>query len=147
VFDHAAGRYFIEADDAGALIDQLKRLGAKAFMLSPALRFALERAWRRDQSPGHASTWTLLRMLAEGRDLGPIAAASALRIAAEQVRSPDDVKGLQAIIDDAHPEVLGRMPFQLTRFVMMKMEAEGMDAATALGWANLARSLASTGKR
>jgi hypothetical protein len=147
LFDHAAGRYFIEGDNSCALIEQLKDLGAKAFMLSPALRFSLERAWRMDQSAGHAATWALLRMLAEGRDLGPIAAASALRIAAEQVHSPDDITGLQPIIDDADPEALGRMLFQLTRFLMMKIETEGMDAATALGWASLARTLASTGKR
>jgi hypothetical protein len=147
LFDHAAGRYFVEGDDADALVGQLKQLGAKAFMLSPALRFALERVWRRDRSVGHASSWSLLRRLAEGRDLGPIAAASALRIAAEQVSSPEDVGGLQRIVGTADPEALGRMLYHLTRFVTMKIEEEPLTIAAAQAWTSLARTLAAAGKR
>ena len=147
LFDHAAGRYFIEGDDAGALIEQLKQLGAKAFMLSPALRFALERAWRRDQTAGHSFSWSLLRRLAEGRDLGPIAAASALRIAAERVGSPEYLAGLQDAVGNANAEALSRMLFQLTRFVSMKIEEGGLTVPASRAWTGLARTLAATGKR
>lgn len=147
IFDHAAGRYFIENDSAEALTGQLVKLGAKAFMLAPALRFGLERYWRRDVSKGHSDSWALITTLAQGRDLGPIAAASALRIAVERVDIDDDLNGLREEIATAKSEDMSRTLFHLARFLAMRMEIAPLSASAMRAWAGLAHQLAKSGER
>ena len=147
LFDHVAGRFFIDAQTNERLIAQLKGLGGKAFMLSPALRFALERFWRRDNSAKRAATWKLLLTLAQQRDLGPIAAASALRTAAEQVQSNADLDGLADEVASAPPEPINRTIFQLARFVAMQAEAGLLTLPAATAWAGFAERIALRGER
>lgn len=146
LFDHAAGRYFVD-DTADGLIMQLRALGAKAFMLAPALRFALERFWRQDSSVGHAASWKLLVTLAQQRDLGPIAAAAALRTAAEQVARPDDLAGLTTLIKNADAETIGNALYQIARFVAMRMEAETLPDTAVIAWSGLAETIADSRER
>jgi len=146
LFDHAAGRYFVD-DTADGLIAQLKALGAKAFMLAPALRFALERIWRQDGSIGHAESWKLLITLAQKRDLGPIAAAAALRTAAEQVASPSDLTGLTTLIKTTTPQTTGSSLYQIARFIAMRMEAERLPDAAVIAWSSLAETIAEARER
>lgn len=147
LFDHAAGRYFVDHDTADGLVAQLKALGAKAFMLAPALRFALERFWRQDGSAGHATSWKLLITLAQQRDLGPIAAAAALRIAAEQVAAPADLAGLTELIKTADLQATGNSLYQIARFIAMRMEAERLPDAAMIAWSGLAETIANSRER
>jgi hypothetical protein len=142
LFDHAAGRYFIDISTGANLISQLKSLGSKAFMLAPALRFSLERLWRRDASHGRQDSWTLLMTLAQQRDLGPIAAAAALRTAAEQVAAEEDLAGLDPIIAKEDSKALNRVFFQIARFVAMRAQAEAIPASALIAWAGFAERIA-----
>ena len=147
LFDHVAGRFFIDTGTGDRLIAQLKALGAKAFMLAPALRFALERFWRRDASTGRSESWKLLAALAQQRDLGPIAAASALRTAAEQVQASADLGGLDTLVATGDLEALNRTLFQIARFIAMHCDAGCLTTSAAIAWAGLAERIAVRGER
>lgn len=145
LFDHAAGRFYIDTASGAALTAQLQALGSKAFMLAPALRFALERFWRRDMSAERRNSWTLLFALAQQRELGPIAAAAALRTAAEQVASESDTRGLDEIINKGDPQALNRTLFQIARFVAMRIDAEALSTSAAIAWCGVAERIATRG--
>ena len=57
LFDHVAGRFYLEWDDSSRLIAQISGDASRALLLAPALRFAIERLWRSDQ-PGKPATWS-----------------------------------------------------------------------------------------
>lgn len=62
LFDHVAGRFFLEWDGPAQLIGQLGGDSSVAPMPAPALRFAIERQWRQDGN-GKAHVWRLVPML------------------------------------------------------------------------------------
>lgn len=59
LFDHVAGRFYLEWDDSSRLIAQISGDASRALLLAPALRFAIERLWRSDQ-PGKLRARSLI---------------------------------------------------------------------------------------
>ncbi|WP_372090725.1 hypothetical protein P7L79_17170 [Tistrella mobilis] len=97
LFDHVAGRFFLEWDDPVRLIGQLGGDSSIALMLAPALRFAIERLWRQD-TDGKAQVWQLVADIYADPAVDPVLANVALRTAIERVATSADVAGLVALI-------------------------------------------------
>lgn len=141
LFDHAASRFYLEWDDLDALAAQVSADPAIGLLLGPALRFAVEKAWR-DDEPGHAQTWQLIAQLCATADIDPVVTSVALRTAAEGVENLRDVAGLIDLLrlDPASPNLATALD-RIARFVGMRASEPGglsMEAATA--WAAVAQA-------
>jgi hypothetical protein len=146
LFDHVAGRFMLEWDDPAALVRQLQGETSTAIMLAPALRFAIERAWRAD-AEGHPVTWRLLVSLFETEQLDPVLGHVGLRVAAENVAEESDLRGLEHIVS-ASPASLGlhRLLGLLVQYVAMDMGGCTPVSARVVGWARFAGGLVATGQ-
>lgn len=148
LFDHVAGRFFLEWDDPARLIQQLKGGSAIALMLAPALRFAVERLWRSD-GEGKRAVWRLIADIYADTNVDPVLANVALRTAVEGVNSPSDVMGLTSLIHArATDAAMATLLSRLARFVGLLVDASGgvaRQAATA--WAEVADTAITTGVR
>lgn len=140
LFDHAASRYYLEWDDMDALARQVSSDPAIGLLLGPALRFAVEKAWRED-GPGHAETWRLIAKLCATDDIDPVVTSVSLRTAAEGVEGPQDVDGLLELLHaNAAPRELAITLDRLARFVGMRAaNPNGLSAGAAVAWAAVAR--------
>lgn len=148
LFDHVAGRFYLEWDDPARLIAQLGGDSSIALMLAPALRFAIERLWRQD-SDGKAQVWRLVADIYADAGVDPVLANVALRTAIERVATPTDVAGLVTLIA-ARPkdEALATMLSRLARFVGIAVDSAGsIMASDALAWARVADAAIATGSR
>lgn len=148
LFDHVAGRFYLEWDDPVRLIGQLGGDSSIALMLAPALRFAIERLWRQD-ADGKAQVWRFIADIYADTAVDPVLANVALRTAIERVATPVDVAGLVALIaarpnDDALATMLSR----LARFVGLAVDQVGsIVASEATAWAQVADAAIATGSR
>ena len=142
LFDHIAGRFYLDASDPEELREQLPSDAATGLLLGPALRFALERLWN-EGGASHDSTWLFLLNLASEGKADPVLLSTALRTAAEQVGVPSDIDGLlRALKASAHATAPGKLLGQLSRFVGMttgQVPPEKAAASTALAWMLVAR--------
>ncbi|MGE3367078.1 MAG: ATP-binding protein, partial [Rhizobiaceae bacterium] len=148
LFDHVAGRFYLEWDDPARLIGQVGGDSSIALMLAPALRFAIERLWRQD-SYGKAQVWRLVADIYADAAVDPVLANVALRTAIERVATPADVAGLVALIA-ARPnaEALATMLSRLARFVGLAVDlACSIAASEAIAWAQVADAAIATGSR
>lgn len=148
LFDHAAGRFFLDWDDSKRLKVQVSNDPTIGLLLGPALRFAMERVWRED-SDGHPTVWGLVVAVTSDDSLDPVVASVVLRTAAEGVEQPKDVEALCGLIQNSeHSEALGKTLSRLARFVSMSIEERGsIDAKTAEAWAIVAQVASATRDR
>ncbi|WP_234896093.1 ATP-binding protein [Sinorhizobium meliloti] len=148
LFDHVAGRFFLEWDSSARLIPQLGGDSSTALMLAPALRFAIERVWRRD-ADGKAQVWRLVADIYADPAVDPVLANVALRTAIERVGTQADISGLVELIA-ARPndEALATMLSRLARFVGLAVDAVGsIVPGEALAWAMVADAAIRAGSR
>lgn len=148
LFDHVAGRFFLEWDDPARLIGQLGGDSSIALMLAPALRFAIERLWRQDAN-GKVQVWRLIADMYADPAVDPVLANVALRTAIERVATSADVAGLVTLIA-ARPneEPLATMLSRLARFVGLAVDLAGsVVASEAIAWAYIAYAAIGTGTR
>lgn len=148
LFDHVAGRFYLEWDEPVRLIGQLGGDSSIALMLAPALRFAIERLWRQD-AVGKAQVWRLVADIYADTAVDPVLANVALRTAIERVATPVDAAGLVALIA-ARPndETLATMLSRLARFVGLAVDQAGsIVASEAIAWAQVADAAIATGSR
>jgi hypothetical protein len=148
LFDHIAGRFFLEWDDPARLIPQLGGDSSIALMLAPAVRFAIERLWRQD-AEGKAQIWHLLADIYACPAVDPVLANVALRTAIEHVVTSTDIAGLVELIA-ARPndEALATMLSRLARFVGLTADAAGSIVPNeALAWAIVADAAITAGSR
>lgn len=147
LFDHVAGRFHLAWNDPDRLMAQLKGDASAAFLLAPALRFAVERAWRAD-TDGKPQSWRLVCGIFSTTQVDAVLGNVALRIVGENVGGVEDLDGLVAELETkpdapALASLLGR----LSRFVVMDMRAaRGGPPERALAWASLAERLARSGR-
>lgn len=148
LFDHVAGRFYLEWDDPVRLLGQLGGDSSIALMLAPALRFAIERLWRQD-AVGKAQVWRLVADIYADTAVDPVLANIALRTAIERVATPIDVAGLVTLLA-ARPndEALATMLSRLARFVGLAVDqAGGILVSEAIAWAQVADAAIATGSR
>lgn len=148
LFDHVAGRFFLEWDDPARLIGQLGGDSSIALMLAPALRFAIERLWRQD-ADGKAQVWRLVADIYADSAVDPVLANVALRTAIDRVATPADIAGLVALIA-ARPadQELATMLSRLARFVGLAVDLAGsIVASEAIAWAQVADAAIAAGSR
>jgi hypothetical protein len=147
LFDHIAGRFYLDASDPEELREQLPSDAATGLLLGPALRFALERLWK-EGGANHGSTWLFLLNLASENKADPVLLSTALRTAAEQVEVPSDIDGLlRAMKASEHATAPGKLLGQISRFVGMTMGQVASDkpaTPAALAWMLVARFAAAS---
>ncbi|MDX1003190.1 ATP-binding protein [Sinorhizobium medicae] len=148
LFDHVAGRFFLEWDEPAGLIGQLGGDSSIALILAPALRFAIERLWRGDQ-PGKLATWRLIADIYSRADVDPVLANVALRTAIEAVRTDADVAGLaQLTASRAGQPAISTMLSRFARFVGLSVKAAGsVSNEEAIAWARVAEAAVMPGLR
>lgn len=148
LFDHVAGRFFLEWDDPARLIGQLGGDSSIALMLAPALRFALERLWRQD-ADGKGRVWRLVADIYANPAVDPVLANVALRTAIDRVATATDIAGLVALIAERPTdEALATMLSRLARFVGLAVDLAGsVVASEAIAWAHIADAAIATGSR
>ncbi|WP_246796729.1 ATP-binding protein [Rhizobium leguminosarum] len=148
VFDHVAGRFFLEWDETDLLIGQLGGDSSIALMLAPALRFAVERLWRGDQ-PGKLAVWRLVADIYSTNEVDPVLANVALRTAIEGVHSQADIVGLTELISSRSAQpAMATMLSRLARFVGLSVDAAGsISREEALAWAQVAEASILSGMR
>lgn len=148
LFDHAAGRFYLDWTDTNRLQTQLTEDPAIGLLLGPSLKFALERVWRED-SPGRPITWALTIAITSARGIDPVVTSVALRTVAEHVESTTDVRGLCDLLrDTSKAEVMGPALTKLSRFVSMSLADRGASTASVLlSWAEVATNAAMAGHR
>ncbi len=139
LFDHVAGRFFLEWDIPTRLIVQVSGDSSRALMLAPALRFSVERLWRGD-APGRPASWALICTIFAAPNIDPVVANVALRTAVENVETSADIDGLVArIASDPAAAGLATMLARLSRFVGIEIDTAGsVGPDHALAWATLA---------
>lgn len=147
LFDHIAGRFYLDASDPEGLRKQLSSDAATGLLLGPALRFALERLWN-EGGASHDSTWLFLLNLTSEDKADPVLLSTALRTAAEQVEVPSDIDGLlRGLKASEHATAPGKLLGQLSRFVGMATSQVAPDksaASAALAWMLVARFAAAS---
>lgn len=149
LFDHVAGRFFLEWEDPRSLIAQLGGDSSIALMLAPALRFAIERLWRED-TEGKRAVWRLVADIYASATVDPVLANVALRTAIERVRSLSDVAGLiELITARAGDASTATMVSRLARFVGLAVpnDAGNFPRDEALAWLHVADAAIATGIR
>lgn len=148
LFDHSAGRFFLDWNDPSRLASQLAGANGVGLLLGPALRFTVERVWRNDTA-GRPTSWRLAVTLWGSADLDPIVKNIALRSAVESVTDPHDIEALCAML--AAPEKsaqvqMGKLLSNIVRFEGVKVGAIPiLPIEQATAWATVARAAAATG--
>ncbi|MBN8499763.1 MAG: hypothetical protein J0M19_01265, partial [Sphingomonadales bacterium] len=148
LFDHVAGRFFLEWDDPARLIGQLGGDSSIALMLAPALRFAIERLWRQD-ADGKEQVWRLVADIYADPAVDPVLANVALRTAIDRIATATDIAGLVALIAERPTdEALATMLSRFARFVGLAVDLAGsVVASEAIAWAHIADAAIATGSR
>ncbi|WP_244978787.1 ATP-binding protein [Bradyrhizobium pachyrhizi] len=148
LFDHVAGRFFLDWDDPLRLIGQLGGDSSIALMLAPGLRFAVERLWRSDRD-GKSAVWHFIADVYSAANVDPVLANVALRTAIERVGDMSDIEGLVGLLTErGSEETIATMLSRLARFVGLAVDATGAVAADeAIAWATIAEVAANAGSR
>ncbi|WP_186084697.1 ATP-binding protein [Burkholderia gladioli] len=142
LFDHIAGRFYLDWNNPATLREQLSSDPLAGLMLSPALRFALEMVWSADNST-RDKTWKFLVDLATAELPAPVVVSVANRTAAEKVQTPDDLLALRKLIT-ADPDCAGLAAVvnQVARFVDLGIKTIKIADTTIVAWAQLAETAA-----
>lgn len=148
LFDHVAGRFYLDWDDPDALLAQLEGNTSTALLLAPALRFAVERLWR-DDDPRRSRSWHLVTGTFSAASVDPVLATIALRVVVENIESEGDIAALSARVTGSPAEpALAVLLGGLVRFAALDIEAARTVApARAIAWTRLAATLLATGER
>ncbi|MFA8356405.1 hypothetical protein ACEPT7_00660 [Burkholderia ubonensis] len=143
LFDHAAGRYFLDWNDTSRLVIQMSGTEGLGLLLGPSLRFAIERIWRED-SPGRPLSWRLTTDLVATTGLDPVVSSAALRSTTERVAGPEDVASLcSMLIQPGQAGRLGPILSKLVRFAGLSLAESGsISDSVATAWANVAAAAA-----
>ncbi|MBS0445109.1 MAG: ATP-binding protein [Proteobacteria bacterium] len=147
LFDHAAGRFYLDWSDPSRLAAQLAAKSGAGMLLGPAVRFALERVWQTDLS--RVATWRFLIAIAGLVGFDPVIGSVALRTATERVAHEDDVASLCDLIrrrSDIKP--LSKVLSRIARFLRVNL-ADGIPLAVPglVAWASVAKAAAETKER
>lgn len=147
LFDHVAGRFFLDWDDPGQLLLQLSGDTSSALLLAPAFRFAIERVWRNDDV-GRPHTWRALADIFASDQVDPVLGHVALRVASESVESETDIGGLLSLIAASPTSpAMSTLLNLLSRFVAMDSSAQPAAASRDAVWARLAEALLARSER
>jgi len=148
LFDHVAGRFFLEWDDSAQLIGQLGGDTSLALMLASGLRFAIERLWRSD-TEDKPMVWRFVADLYLSTTVDPVLANVALRSVIECVTSDVDISGLTHLVSvHAGERAIAIMLSRLARFVRLAIDKAGTVAPPkAIAWASVAEACIVTGNR
>jgi hypothetical protein len=119
LFDHAAGRYFLDWNDPTQLKAQLSVGGGIGLMLGPSLRYAIEHIWREDTA-GHPSIWNLVTDISTADEMDSVVSSIALRSITERVANPGDIEALCSLLrQNANAEKIGATLSRIARFASM----------------------------
>ncbi len=140
LFDHIAGRFYLDWDDPVHLVSQVTEDPAVGLLLSPSLRFAMERVWREDAN-GRPKTWGMIANIVAAPQTDPVVTSVALRTVAERVSDPQDIVGLCRLLRDGNrTDTLAEALSRLARFVNMRIAEHGaVSADVAKAWATVAK--------
>lgn len=139
LFDHVAGRFFLEWDNPDRLQARIAGDPVGGLLLGPSMRFAMERMWH-DDADGRPKTWSFVTNLARASGMDPIVTSVAVRTIAERVGRPEDLGGLIGLIEKGREQApLGLLLSQMARFVGMLFDQHPPKTDVGIAWATLAQ--------
>jgi hypothetical protein len=92
LFDYAASRLYLDAEDIDATAALLQRDRGLGIMLAPALAFTLQNLWN-EPGAGRVQFWDAVGRICGDQGCDPIARSVAARMGAELPELPSDVDG------------------------------------------------------
>ena len=95
LFDYAASRVYLHADELSKTADLMRHDDGLGLMLAPALAFALQQLWV-DPESSHRPFWDAIVRFSGDPECDPIARSVAARTASELPHLPGDAVGLLA---------------------------------------------------
>ncbi len=148
LFDHVAGRFHLAWNEPGEMMAQLAGDTSTALLLAPAMRFALERLWRRDAA-GKAEVWRFAAEIFSTAQVNPVLGNVAARVAAEGVEGNADVDELLVLAtENPESQQLATLLGLLTQFAAIAIKAANpLPPGSADAWARVAAQLIATGSR
>lgn len=146
LFDHAVGRFYLNLDDAAALMAQVAGQPAIGLLLGPGLRFALMDRWE-EGANGRAEAWRLAADLASHKDMDPVLGSIALRTVIDSVRTQQDVQPLISLLGDVQRQKeTGLVLSRVSRFFRVGLPPKGSaDDEVIQAWTNVAAAAAGAG--
>ncbi|MEG3127008.1 hypothetical protein SC171_05505 [Pantoea cypripedii] len=143
LFDHAAGRYFLDWNDISHLVTQLSETEGLGLLLGPSLRFAIERVWR-DDTAGHTISWSLITKLVAKSGIDPVVSSALLRSLTERVSEPGDVTYLCSMLMRAEQtNQMGAIFSAIARFAGLSLSSSGaISSSVTQAWAIVAAAAA-----
>ena len=146
LFDHSAGRYFLDWADVDRLVVQLRTLKEAGFLLGPALQFALQRVWKSDGAD-RESSWRFVSEITSGSEVDPVLRSVAVRSITDCVEIEGDLGGLIARLKQPS-DSNWKLFSTLSRFAVMGLEPKVavLTQAKSKAWSRLALDVAATGQ-
>lgn len=145
LFDHIAGRFYLDPNNIDTLRQQLSSAPLAGLLLGPALRFSLEMVWSND-TPSRDTSWRFLLALAAAEVPDPVVVSVGTRTAVEKVAEPTDVAALVLLVREQPGTAgLAALISQVARFVNLSTENTKPTPGVALAWSQLARIAAESG--
>jgi SpoVK/Ycf46/Vps4 family AAA+-type ATPase len=147
LFDHIAGRFYLDRNNLGVLRQQVSSDPLAGLLLGPALRFALEMLWSEDNATRDI-TWQFLAEMAAADAPDPVVVSVGIRTAVDRVEQLSDVAALIRRIA-LQPEAVG-LPMlvnQVARFVDLSTRSREIGDTVIVAWAQLAEIAARSRNR
>lgn len=145
LFDHIAGRFYLDPNNIDTLSQQLSSAPLAGLLLGPALRFSLEMVWSND-TPSRDTSWRFLLTLAAEEVPDPVIVSVGIRTAVEKVAEPTDVAALALRVEEQPGTAgLAGLISQIARFVNLATENVKPTPGVALAWSQLAHAAAESG--
>ena len=94
LFDYAASRVFLQADDPTATAKLLENVRGVGFLLAPAVRFLLHELWHGPDDMRHHDFWRTVATICGDTACDPVARSVAARTASELPSHRGDALGL-----------------------------------------------------
>lgn len=140
LFDHAAARFVLHWDDVDEFAKQVGASSILGLMLSPSIRFAVDRIWQgRERGPAFA--WRLVRRLVGDNSVDAVVSSAVVRTVVSLVRVPADVEGIGQLVEhSSDPEGDANFLASVARFVRMRiLDGGGLTDDQRRAWVAVAK--------
>ncbi|WP_434517865.1 hypothetical protein [Pseudomonas sp. NFX1] len=144
LFDHAAGRFWLDWNDPTRLITQMSGANHLGLLLGPSLRFAIERVWR-DDALGRPRSWSLTLDWIATAGIDPVVSSAALRSTTERVADTGDIGYLcSMILQPSQVSRVGPLLSKIARYAGLGLTDKVIPSdSIATAWASVAAAAAS----
>ena len=152
LFDHAVGRFYLDWDDLGRFMAQIKDSSGLGLLLGPSFRYALERVWHH-HGTDNLEVWKFLLKVYSEKDIDLVILSSIFRPIAEFIARPQDItKFCELLNNNVNTRECGGLLSFLARFRGIYISGEdweigdkAADISIEEAWIRIAKGAIETG--